>query len=83
MRIKNIRIIQKVIYNIWTSKVDKLFPHELYLLENGYFKKSFAYLLSALGFPGHVGFSLVAQSGADSLVHGPHAVASVAMEHRL
>ena len=85
MRIRNIRIIQKVIYNIWTSKVDKLFPHELYLLEDGYLKKkSFACLLSALGFRCHVGFSLVAQSGGYSLSCGGfRCCGTQAGEHRL
>ena len=52
MRIKKVRNIQKVICSIWTSKVDKLFLLELYLLEDGYFKKKqFCLFIECAGFP--------------------------------
>ena len=60
VRIKKVRNIQKIIFNIWTSKVDKLFLLELYLLEDGYLKrKQFCLFIECAA----MGFSLVAQSG--------------------
>ena len=52
VRIKKVRNIQKIICNIWTSKVDKLFLLELYLLEDGYLKrKQFCLFIECAGFP--------------------------------